>query len=100
LEGGVTALFRGFVGGGVGVLDTIAGDFTTGMKEDALGLSLGLGVVDVIGSLFVGVSFREITVELERLDFAKGGVGGLFVGRAPTVRGIEELRLNCGGGWR
>ena len=31
------------------MLETMAGDLTTGMNEEALGLSLGLGVVDVAG---------------------------------------------------
>ena len=82
----------GFGGGGVGVLDTMAGDFTTGKKDDALGLSFGLA--DVIDwSLLVDAfedSFRDITVEVERFDLGSGGVGGLFEGRVPTVRGAED----------
>ena len=78
LARGVTARFGG------GVLDTIAGDFTTGWNETALGLNLGLSVVDVDWSLFVETgagSFRDITVEVARFDFARGGVRDLFVVR-------------------
>lgn len=87
LAGGVTVRFGG------GVLDTIAGDFTTGWNEAALGLNLGLSEVGVDWSLFVEAgagSFRDITVEVARFDFASGGVSDLFVVREPTVRGIDD----------
>jgi len=95
LAGGVTTRFGG------GVLDTIAGDFTTGWNEAALGLNLGLSVVVVDWSLFVETgagSFRDITVEVARLDFARGGVSALFVAREPIVRGIDDGKFN-GGSW-
>ena len=93
--GGVTVRFGG------GVLDTIAGDFTTGWNDAALGLNLGLSVLGVGSSLFVetGVgSFRDITVEVARFDFARGGVSDLFVVRETTVRGIDGGKFN-GGSW-
>lgn len=88
LVGGVTVRFRG------GVLDTIAGDITFGWNEVALGFS----IVDVDWSLFVEVgagSFRDITVEVARVDFARLGVSDLFV-RVATVRGFADGKFNWG----
>ena len=84
------------------MLDTMAGDFTTGRKEDALGLSFGLGILDVIASLFVdaGVgSFRDRTVDLL---IGGGGVIDLVadVCRVDAVRAIENCDSevgSCGG---
>lgn len=80
----------------------MAGDFTTGRKEDALGLSFGLGILDVIASLFVdaGVgSFRDRTVDLL---IGGGGVIDLVadVCRVDAVRAIENCDSevgSCGG---
>lgn len=80
------------------MLDTMAGDFTTGRKEDALGLSFGLGILDVIASLFVdaGVgSFRDDrTVDLA----IGGGVIDLVVNvcRVDAVRAIENCDSEAG----
>ena len=79
----------GLGGGGVGVLDTMAGDFTTGRNDDALGLSFGLAGWSLLVDIFED-SFRDITVEVERFDFGRGGVGGLFEVRDTTVRGTED----------
>ena len=77
----------GFGGGGVGVLDTMAGDFTTGKNDDALGLSFGLADASLLVDTFREDSFRDITVEVERFDLGRGGVSGLFEDR---VRGTED----------
>lgn len=85
------------LGAGGGVLDTIAGDFTTGMKAEALGLSF-LGVADGGRSLVVGTgvdeSLRGSVVEVESFDF---GDGGLPFGNPAPVLGIEGSKFRLGG---
>ena len=51
-----------------GVLVTITGDFITGLKDGALGLSFGLAGASLLVNTFREGSFRDITIKVERFD--------------------------------